>query len=1793
MADGSSAMALGKSKLLWYDVHLRAISMNIRMRTNATLQLREWRGENKLKTSRLKVLSETLSVLRSQVKCFCSLLAIRKKVGRTTLRIEPTAYGGNGVMIQNKFTLRGTAVATVLAALALFGQGIYAETTAKGPFLNDLTGVVGGTTGLPENSTDLSTVVTEIGKFVDSNETGNFCFSVAPDIFTLGSSPGCGSATPSVKFGYGDVSSLAVAAGKAMNYEPVKDADGILNLILTATPITDDTDAAMLGGTLTVPIKLMNVNEPNLVKDDYMARPEYVVPGRVLDPIRANELFEDVDGPDGMGQDGSSTDINVVYICANDTGAKLDEADLPGLPFDSASPGSTGIHAQCAANPAADATPATTGRLAFASVKVTNKDTDRRGNTTPGSITVTAGAPAGTVPGLYYARVYVASGTFSAGTTANDATGYTGFILATNLVIKVGANNTPQFAGATNAFNAKTEENSLSVKFGDLATMPCAGDLDESAGDMLSYTLQGAVGGKMDPDMRKTEAVPGKPPKHVTLDYTEGSLGADGQIGGGDDIACSLSLEWDSAPDYETTKSVDVVVVASDGWDTVEATVTIEITDKQEGLAWKEDAVDGMGGSQNDLIKALNKNRLKADATQFDPINLGDYIKDADDEEGEEPSAISYEIVPAKGQDGAVIVDEDGNFTFDLMAMKELFGDDEMSKVFSGKLYADPTGEGAAALGPAGTLMVDYSFTVRKTNNKPTFDSAGVGSTVSYGVEVQENSAGAITGLEIPYSDMDTDAGEEYTAHINGMPMSCPFKADAADGKVTLSVVEDAADATEACGGLLDYESTQSYDLMVSVSDGFESSDPVKVSVKVTNVNEAPKPADPDKEFDPVSVAKYGVATIPNTSMYFTDEDGDTRLFITAEIMPGDGEGMIEVSVEGLDNVVIEGHGVGDAKIALTASDQGNLPSATAVEIPIEVIANMPPALTEKGMMLMSDMVEVKVGEFTVVNIEGLFEDPDNGDMVESVAATTDDESSLLVVETDGGTTATLIGKTAGSANLVVTATDKAGNTTDLEVTVSITDNEAPMLAMPVEDQTLTRIDPAMVDISGTFTDVDGDTLEITVAVVDSSIASADIVDGSLTVTGLALGSTDITLTATDPDGESIDTSFMVTVENVAPVVAEAISDQTTTRVDDLAVDIAGTFEDTDGNDVFTYEISVEDGSIADVSLDANNMLMIVGKGVGNTIVTVTATDADGKSVMTTFKITIENIAPVAAASMSPVALQVGGESATQSIAGLFTDDGDELTYEIALSTTGIANAALSGMDASFAPVSRGEVTVTVTASDPHGGMASVSGTVTVGDSELKSVASSSLAGFGRALLSSVSTSVGARLMNDARDSDLTLDAWSAQDPQSFGDSRMDDGQAWNTINTATTVDLTNNDSGMVSAQSGLNSLQSMIGSQFALNLGTSDSPSQWSVWGNVDRQSYEGTGYDGLASSVYLGVDVAATECWLFGVALASNSGESDYTYGTATQTMDMSLTTVLPYLSYQPSNNTTLWGVAGFGSGELDTSVVGAENATSDLSANVAMFGGRQHLTSAGRLTLDLRGDAAMANIETDDGSGAADGLLAEVSRIRLGLEGSFTTDTGQGGTVTPFGQVNLRSDNGDGDTGTGVEISGGVRMASNAFTLEARGRTLVMHSADEYSENGFSLMATLNPSQSATGVSVTLAPRWGADAQGMNILWSDSSNPLQNYNQVLGINDGSTMSLETQVGYGLLVAQERMLLTPFVDVDVSDASRRQLLVGANLSQVSLANTNFAVRFALGRVEERTGETSGKVGLNATLSF
>ena len=79
-------------------------------------------------------------------------------------------------------------------------------------------------------------------------------------------------------------------------------------------------------------------------------------------------------------------------------------------------------------------------------------------------------------------------------------------------------------------------------------------------------------------------------------------------------------------------------------------------------------------------------------------------------------------------------------------------------------------------------------------------------------------------------------------------------------------------------------------------------------------------------------------------------------------------------------------------------------------------------------------------------------------------------------------------------------------------------------------------------------------------------------------------------------------------------------------------------------------------------------------------------------------------------------------------------------------------------------------------------------------------------------------------------------------------------------------------------------------------------------------------------------------------------------------------------------------------------------------------------------------------------------------DVTRLRLIVEGERAFDLQGGGRFTPTGQVGVRHDGGDAETGMGLEAGAGMRYTRGALTIEGQVRTLVAHEASGVPRMGY---------------------------------------------------------------------------------------------------------------------------------------
>ena len=276
-------------------------------------------------------------------------------------------------------------------------------------------------------------------------------------------------------------------------------------------------------------------------------------------------------------------------------------------------------------------------------------------------------------------------------------------------------------------------------------------------------------------------------------------------------------------------------------------------------------------------------------------------------------------------------------------------------------------------------------------------------------------------------------------------------------------------------------------------------------------------------------------------------------------------------------------------------------------------------------------------------------------------------------------------------------------------------------------------------------------------------------------------------------------------------------------------------------------------------------------------------------------------------------------------------------------------------------------------------------------------------------------------------------------------------------------------------------------------------------------------------------------------------------------------SLTGLYPYAGYDLTERLSLWGVAGYGQGDLTLTLQDGASYRADMDLTMAAVGVRGDIVSgqrAGGLSLAFESDALLVRTTSEASSGPA-GLLAaavaDVSRLRLGLEGSVELALTGGGSLTPMVELGLRHDGGDAETGFGVELGGGLIFADAVRGLMAQMmvRGLVAHEASGFRDWGVSGSLRFDPTPSSErGPSVSLTPSWGSSASGgvAALLGRDTLAGL-------AANDTAAAGVrfDAEAAYGLAVFNGQATGTPYLGVGLSEVAR-EMRVGYRLRTAAL---------------------------------
>lgn len=570
---------------------------------------------------------------------------------------------------------------------------------------------------------------------------------------------------------------------------------------------------------------------------------------------------------------------------------------------------------------------------------------------------------------------------------------------------------------------------------------------------------------------------------------------------------------------------------------------------------------------------------------------------------------------------------------------------------------------------------------------------------------ITENNA--VNDLIGTLSSIDQDAGETFTySLVSGT-------GDTDNNSFAISGNE--LQASE----VFDFEAQSSYDIRLQTDDGNGGTFQQEFTITIVNENEAPTV--PNVLSD-VTVTEGFVSSQRSLATAFVDPDGDA-LTLTAS---SNDESIATPELQGT-TLVITGSGLGTVVITVTANDGNGGTVSTSFNFTIEAAAQAPPTAIALSSTSIdeNEPVNTEVAQISSTDIN-----PTDDAVYTFVAGEGDDDNASFTISGSQLLSNEVFDfDTKSSYSVRLQVDDLNGGTFQEAFTISINDlgdNEAPTVAISLPDfSEVVGFGTTDVDLSSTFSDVDGDALTLSVVSSDINVSTASIAGNILTLTEVGVGTSAIAVTAEDGNGGSVSDSFTITVNeesNSAPIVVSAIADEAQEEgFGTFQISYATTFEDADGDDLI-ITVSSSDETVVTATVVAGNQIQIDEVGIGTSTITVTADDGNGGMVSAEFAFSVSEVLNNTPTVVNPIGDQTsliqGFTNFEVNYSTVFEDaDGDDLTISVASSDeTVVIATVVANSQIKIDEVGIGTSTITITADDGNGGMVSDEFIVTVSE---------------------------------------------------------------------------------------------------------------------------------------------------------------------------------------------------------------------------------------------------------------------------------------------------------------------------------------------------------------------------------------------------------------------------------------------------------------------------------------------
>ena len=208
-----------------------------------------------------------------------------------------------------------------------------------------------------------------------------------------------------------------------------------------------------------------------------------------------------------------------------------------------------------------------------------------------------------------------------------------------------------------------------------------------------------------------------------------------------------------------------------------------------------------------------------------------------------------------------------------------------------------------------------------------------------------------------------------------------------------------------------------------------------------------------------------------------------------------------------------------------------------------------------------------------------------------------------------------------------------------------------------------------------------------------------------------------------------------------------------------------------------------------------------------------------------------------------------------------------------------------------------------------------------------------------------------------------------------------------------------------------------------------------------------------------------------LAGVAVSRTDSDIDFKMAgenPASGSYDLDMTGVHPYFGLKPSPKLEIWGTAGYGHGTLRMRNAAGAIDSGKARLSTGAVGVNSRVLQRGATRLTAKGEFGLANLDVASASRTFARAAADLQRFRMAAELDREETISHVGVLSPWAELGLRQDSGDGKTGASLEVGGGLhyRNVEQGWKSEVFGRWLAVRAGGRPKERGVRPSPPLRP-------------------------------------------------------------------------------------------------------------------------------